>query len=47
MLKLIGTPREKLEWAFNMYDSNGDNELSIQEIIAIIIATQRLKFISN
>ena len=42
-----GTPREKLEWAFNLYDINNDNELSIKEIVQIIIATQRFNIHLN
>ena len=37
-----GTPDEKLCWAFNMYDINGDGRISINEVIDIVKSVQEL-----
>ena len=37
-----GTPDEKLCWAFNMYDINGDGRISINEVINIVKSVQEL-----
>ncbi|CAF1552242.1 unnamed protein product [Didymodactylos carnosus] len=33
---LNGSPTEKLEWAFNMYDIDADNRISMKEMTQVI-----------
>lgn len=37
-----GTPKEKLLWAFNLYDINGDGRITRDELIDIICSVYSL-----